>query len=232
MLRRVRRRAFVALTFGLLALTPGAALAVDVPAGGRIGALPGWPRILAQTTQVQTLRPGVRVSAVDLLTDKGLIRIHQIDADLSSPGVSVATVVSHDSVVSTGETVTSMANRTGALAGVNADYFAIHASGVPLNWTVQNGNLIRSGNHWAVFGMNGANQVSIGKYTWEGSLRVLDSGLTFPIEALNLPLMDHKIIAVTQSMGSVLAAKNATLVGLTPGADGTYSVAAVSQNQS
>lgn len=51
---------------------------------------------------------------------------------------------------------------------------------------------------------------------WRGSLRVGQNGPTFPIEALNLPLMDHKVIVITQSMGSELAAKSATLAFMTP----------------
>lgn len=203
----------------------------NVPAGDRIGPLPGWPMIKDQGTTVEAVRPGVTLSTVQLITSAGPLGIYQLDTDLTAPGISLASVVSHDSVVSTGETVTSMAARTRALAGINGDYFAIHTSGVPLNWTVQNGHLIRSGNHWAVFAFTDNGQVNIGKYTWQGSLKVVKSGLQFPVEALNLPLMDHKIIAVNQSMGSPLAAKNATLVYLAPGANGRYTVQSVQQGQ-
>ncbi len=216
---------------GLAAISCGPALAVDIPAGGIIGQLPGWPKISAQTTRVEVLRPGVTLSSVDLLLYPKLLHVYQIDADLGS-GVRVSTVLAQNSVVSTGETVTSMANRTGALAGINGDYFAIHTSGVPLNWTIQNGNLIRSGNRWAVFAFTESGKPNIGKYTWQGSLKVINSGMTFPIEAVNLPLMDHKVIVVTQSMGSVLAARNATLVYLQPGKKANeYTVRSVVQGQ-
>jgi hypothetical protein len=215
----------------LLAVTAAPArAAVDVAGGGRIGPLPGWPRLLAQTTQVETLRPGITLSSVQLLTDSGLLRIYQLDTDLTAPGVRLGTVVADNSVVSVGETVSSMATRTGAVGGINGDYFAIHDSGVPLNWTIQNGNLIRSGNHWAVFGFTDAQQATIGKYIWQGNVTVQKSGAWFPIEAVNLPLMDHKIVAINQSMGSPLAAKNATLVYLQP--DGSdYVVTSVAQGQ-
>lgn len=104
---------------GLAAISCGPALAVDIPAGGIIGQLPGWPKISAQTTRVEVLRPGVTLSSVDLLLYPKLLHVYQIDADLGS-GVSVSTVLAQNSVVSTGETVTSMANRTGALAGVQS----------------------------------------------------------------------------------------------------------------
>jgi len=215
---------------GLVPAQP--AFALSIPGGELLGQLPGWPHIKAQNTQVDALRPGVTLSWVDLWTDTGLLHIYQIDADLAAPGVSLGSVVADNSVVSVGETVSSMATRTGALAGINGDYFAIHTSGVPLNWTIQNGNLIRSGNQWAVFGITAGNKVDIGKYTWEGSLKVSKSGLTFPIEALNLPLMDQKVIAVNQSMGSPMAAKDATLVYLTPTtAAQHYTVSSVLTNQ-
>jgi exopolysaccharide biosynthesis protein len=228
----LRRLAFVlGGLFGLAVLSCAPALAaVDVRGGGRIGQLPGWPDIKAQTTRVEVLRPGVTLSSVDLLTSGGMLHVYQMDTDLSTPGISVGSVVAYNSVVSLGETVSSMATRSGAIGGINGDYFAIHESGIPFNWTVQDGNLIRSGNHWAVFGVTDDHQVNIGKYTWQGSLQVLDSGMTFPIEALNRPLMDHKVIAVNQSMGSPMAAKNATLVNLGP-VNGAYVVRSVSQGQ-
>jgi hypothetical protein len=215
---------------GLAAIAASPALATDVPHGDRVGQLPGWPSIKDQTTHVEVLRPGVTLSSVELLTAGGMLRVYQLDTDLSAPGISLGSMVAYNSVVSMGETVSSMATRSGAIGGLNGDYFAIHTSGVPLNWTVQNGNLIRSGNHWAVFGVTGGGQINIGKYSWQASLKVLDSGMTFPIEALNLPLMDHKIIAVTEAMGSPMAASNATLVNLGP-ANGGYTVRSVTQGQ-
>lgn len=222
----------LALLIGLAAFNASPALAaVNIPAGGRIGPLPGWPAIKAQTTRVEALRPGVSLSSVDLLTSSGLLHIYQLDTDLAAPGIRLGTVVAYNSVVSLGETVSSMATRSGAIGGINGDYFAIHTSGIPFNWTIQNGNLIRSGNQWAVFGFTDDHQVNIGKYSWQGSLNVLDSGMSFPLEALNLPLMDHKVIAVTESMGSPLAARNATLVRLGPIDGGLYVVRSVSQRQ-
>ncbi len=220
---------------GIFLTTSVSAGAVDIVSGGRIGQLPGWPRIQAQSTHSEQIRPGVILSSVDLLTTNGLLNVHQLTVDLTAPGVSVSSVVAHDAVVSTGETVTSMANRTGAIAGVNADYFAIHQSGVPFNLTVQHGNLIRSGNDWAVFAMSTENRPTIGKYKWEGSVTVLGKdNLQFHIEAVNLPLMDHAIVAVNQSMGSILAAKNGTLAYLSPSAvvAGQYHVTSVVENQS
>ncbi|GEM_PF-2976786 len=205
----------------------------DIASGDRLGQLPGWPRIDAQSTTSQLLRPGVVLSWVSLLTSDGPLHLYQMTVDLTSPGIHLASVLSHNSVVSTGETVSSMANRTGALAGINGDYFAIGTSGVPLNLTVQNGNLIRSGNDWAVFAVKRNNQVAIDKYDWQGSLAMLrDPSLRFPIGAVNLPLMDQQVVAITQSMGSVLAANDATLSYLAAGTTpGQYTVRSVAQHQ-
>ena len=208
----------------------------DVADGGRLDQqLPGWPRLLAQQTQSQLLRPGVVLSNVDLLTEIGSLHLHQLQVDLTSHGISASSVVAHNSVVSTGETVSSMADRTGAIAGINGDYFAIHDSGIPLNLTIQNGNLIRSGNDWAVFGVTKNNQVDIGKYAWRGVLSVLGNPtLWFPIEGVNLPLVDGRVVAVTESMGSPLAASNATLAYLSPvpGTSNRYLVRRVLEGQS
>src|SRR5689334_3040589 len=104
----------------LIAITAApASAAVDVSAGERIGPLPGWPRILAQSTQVQPLRPGVSLSSVQLLTDNGLLRVYELDTNLTAPGVSLGTVVADNSVVSVGETVSSMATRSNAVGGIN-----------------------------------------------------------------------------------------------------------------
>ncbi len=206
---------------------------LDIASGGRVPQLPGWPVISSQSTQSRELRPGAVLSDVQLTTSNGPVNIHQLTVDLLAPGIHIASVLAHDSVVSTGETTSSMANRTGALAGINGDYFAIHASGVPLNMTIQNGNLIRSGNSWAVFGVQPDNTLDIGKFNWQGSVTVVrDAKLRFPIAAVNLPLMDQSVVTITQSMGSVLAAQNATLAYLSPVQDGgTYRVRSLVQHQ-
>src|SRR5579872_543127 len=112
---------------GLSTITASPALALNIPAGELIGQLPGWPTIKLQATDVEALRPGVTLSSVELITSAGPLHIHQLDADLSA-GLSLGTVVADNSVVSVGETVSSMATRTGAIGGINGDYFAIHDS--------------------------------------------------------------------------------------------------------
>src|SRR5437867_12539554 len=97
-----RVTSMLSVLLGLAAVTCVPALAVDVPAGGQIGQLPGWPSISAQTTHVEVLRPGVTLSSVELLIYPKLLRIYQIDTDLSTPGISLSTVLAHNSVVSTG----------------------------------------------------------------------------------------------------------------------------------
>ena len=79
-----------------------------------------------------------------LLTAAGPLVVSVLLADPRRPDVHVGTVLAHDTIVSKDETASSMARRTGAVGGVNGDYFDINATGAPVGIVVRNGALERT----------------------------------------------------------------------------------------
>ncbi|MFD8075149.1 phosphodiester glycosidase family protein [Streptomyces sp. NPDC059718] len=68
-----------------------------------------------------------------------------LSADLDDPNLRVGMVQAGDTITNPAdETPSSMAHRTHAVAGVNGDYFEIHASGRPLGGIMTDGRLLKS----------------------------------------------------------------------------------------
>ena len=66
-------------------------------------------------------------------------------ADLADPNLRVGVVNSHDRVVDPpNETLSSMGDRTGAVAGVNGDYFDINGTGAPRGGVIRHGRVVKS----------------------------------------------------------------------------------------
>ena len=85
--------------------------------------------------------------------------IHVVAIDTHDPTVRLETAVARDHMISSGETVSSMAVRTGAVAGVNADYFDIGNTNQPLNVVVRDGALLRTPSKRARFDEHSAGAI-------------------------------------------------------------------------
>jgi len=73
--------------------------------------------------------------------DLSPIVIHTLELDSTTPYVSLETVLSNDTILSR-ETLSSIAGRTNAIAGINGDFFD-PSTGMIVNFMVRNGELIR-----------------------------------------------------------------------------------------
>lgn len=110
-----------------------------------------FPEILTDAPVIWQVAPGITYGDYSLLTLEGPLSVHVIAVDLHDPQVRLGTALANDRLVSPGETVSSMARRTGAVAGINGDYFDINQTNQPLNILVQNGILERMPMHrWAL----------------------------------------------------------------------------------
>lgn len=111
--------------------------------------------------------------------------IHVLVVDLSEPGLAVRTALSKG-VVWGNETVLSMVQRRGAVAGINGDYWT--HGGVPLNLTVIEGEIVIAPKHRTAFAMHKDGTPEIGVWT-EGwgwaSEAVAPNGERRPIMLLN-----------------------------------------------
>jgi len=105
---------------------------------------PPFPLVLTTVEQTAFVAPGVRRATYRLTTSNGPLVFSIVSVDLSDPTVRLGATLASDRLISAGETISSMASRTGAVAGVNADYFDIGQTNQPLGIVVRGGTLVRT----------------------------------------------------------------------------------------
>ena len=135
---------------GTIVTKPRPARRADA-AGGAMIALPPtlappapFPLIVEQASLPEFVAPGVQRADYRLMTSDGPLVVHVVAVDVHDPTVRLGSVVARDRLISNGETVESMALRSGAVAGINADYFDIGNTNQPLNVVVRDGVLVRT----------------------------------------------------------------------------------------
>jgi uncharacterized protein YjdB len=132
------------------AVSGGSALAAGQASGTAATAAPWlpptpayWPQVVGeQSTSPQTVTGGARWHTETYQTVGGAQRAQVLNIDLTSPNLRLGAVEAGDRLIDPpDETISSMAARTGAVAGVNSDFFAINATGQPDGMLVQDGSL-------------------------------------------------------------------------------------------
>ncbi|MEY9911775.1 exopolysaccharide biosynthesis protein [Catenulispora sp. MAP12-49] len=133
-----------------------------------------WPLVVDETVSPSvTLTHGVQQHSDLLKTVGGAQRAQVMDVDLADPNVRLGVVESHDHLTDTADEVpSSMAHRTGAVAGVNGDFFEIYGSGRPLGMVVIDGGLVKSPDpSWnADLWVRHDGSIGIGTETYTGTL--------------------------------------------------------------
>ncbi|MEU3986166.1 phosphodiester glycosidase family protein [Streptomyces sp. NPDC026672] len=105
-----------------------------------------WPLVVDRTrTPAETVTRGLQHYSETYDTVGGRQHIQVLSADLTDPNLRIGMVQAGDTLTNPAdETPSSMAHRTHAVAGVNGDYFEIHASGRPLGGVMTDGRLLKS----------------------------------------------------------------------------------------
>ena len=150
-----------------------------------------WPLVVKdEKTPEQDVTRGVKVATETLSTVGGPEHASLLNVDLADPNVALKVVQANDQVISPNETVSAMANRTHAVAGINGDFFEIHGTNAPINMELIDGELWQSPaalssnpNDFAVLGINDEGQVSIGQEQFSGS--ITDGGASHALNAVN-----------------------------------------------
>jgi hypothetical protein len=174
-----------------------------------------FPAVRFDAPTIQTIAPGVESGEYDLVTDMGPIIVHVIAVAPHAPQVRVNSVLADDALTSAGETISSMARRTGAVAGINADYFDIGNTNRPTNIVVKNGILMRSPRkrYALVIANDGLPQIIETNFTGELAF----AAGTVPLDAIDqMPPPGGGVALLTPAFGPVDPLENLTLVGLTP----------------
>jgi hypothetical protein len=189
-----------------------------------------FPAIVAQHARTDEVAPGIARTDYRLTTADGPLVVHVVAVDLRDPSVHLRVVVAHDRLVSSGETVSAMAVRTGAVAGVNADYFDIGQTNQPLNAVVRDGALVRTPSARAVLSVARDGSVAFGSLGFTGTATY--HGAAVPLTGIGVWPPEGGASLLLPAFGPLTAAAGVTLAALVPvdgvaGAPGTYRVTAV-----
>lgn len=172
---------------------------------------------------------GLTLSTELLQTPAGPERVNLLDVDLANSGMCLRVVQAHDQLVSSDETVSSMANRTAALAGVNGDYFEINGPGRPISMVVRNGELLQSSTVYPVLGIGSSGKPVISIPSFSGE--VITDHASYALKSVNVYNDTRKgnMVLITPALGASISTKNETVALLlhvadTPGAFTVQSV--------
>lgn len=122
-----------------------------------------------------------------------------------------------------------MADRTGAVAGVNGGYFDINATGQPLGDVISNGTMLKSPqpNFNAQLGVKPDGTIVMGPENFSGT--VTDGAASYPLSSVNTEgdAAAGRITEITPDLGAASGLSAATLVIGQPAADGSFTVESV-----
>jgi len=187
-LPRTARVLAIALVLGLFAPAARGASPAD------------WPAVLAENVVTLPVAAGVEYRHVSMATTGGPLDLHHLLVDLRNSTVRLGVGVAHDQLMSPDEPVSSMAARSGAIAGINADYFDIHQSGIPLNIVISNGQLLRSPWRFVALTISKDGVARIVRYRWTGTV-VTDAGDTQPLESFNAGVPQNGVAVISNVRG-------------------------------
>ena len=186
-----------------------------------------FPLVVTQAQAPEFVAPGIRRDEYRLTTSDGPLVVHVVAVDPSEPTVRLGAVVAHDRMISRGETVSSMARRTRAVAGINADYFDITNTNQPLNVVVRNGIIERTPSKRVALAVAKSGDVTIGYVSFAGSATY--GATQLPLTTINEWPPQGGVALLTPSYGALAATAGVQLAHVSPldtlaGTPGTYRV--------
>ncbi len=187
--------------------------------------------VLAQPV-TKTLAPGVQFTQDINTNPKSALITNVLRVDPRATGVRIAAEVGQGGIIETDatkgrETISRLVSRTGALAGVNADFFPW--TGDPLGLAIRGGEIISEPMGRAAIGFTKAGGVVVDRMTFEGSVRA-SGGLSYPLKAINRDRSASELAIYTPIFGPSSGEKEGIEVTLSldgiirPNADVTATV--------
>ncbi|MGA8533928.1 MAG: phosphodiester glycosidase family protein [Candidatus Tumulicola sp.] len=202
----------VAFAVAAFVLVPVAATAGGLPA--RLFPAEPFPRILQQAPTVETVAPGVTFGEYALHTAIGPLVVRVVAVDPHRGDVRVGEVLAHDALESPGETVGSMAKRTGAVAGINGDYYDIGNTNRPSNIVVRNGVLLQMPRNRYALAITREGVPDIAEFGFIGQIQIGER--TTSLDAIDESAPNGGTSLLTPAFGSVPPQENVTLVAMQP----------------
>lgn len=165
-----------------------------------------------QQVRIEGIAPGIAFAKYGLLPPQGKLAIHVLSIDPKEPTISFNTELASDRIISGGERTSTMGVRTGAVAGVNGDYFDIGGSYAPQGILIRSGQLLRSPTDRMALTVHRGNRFTFEEYRFSGTLTT--SKGRFPITLFNdLP---GRVSIITADYGKLPPARGVTFVALAP----------------
>jgi len=193
---------------------------------------PPFPLVLTTAVSSAFVAPGVQRADYRLATANGPLVVHVVAVDAREPSVRFGVVVANDRLVSSGETTSSMAIRTGAIAGLNADYYDIGQTNQPLGVVVQNATLVRTPSKRVALEVGRDKSVRFGTVRFSGSVSYGTS--IVPLTTVDEWPPQGGVSLLTPFYGTLKPVAGVRVAALTAlaapaGIDGTYRVDAVAE---
>ncbi len=179
-----------------------------------------------QTVYLDTPADGIVFGQYAMTGAHGPLAVSLLSIDPREPTLRFDAAIAGDSIVSNGERTSALGVRTGAVAGVNGDYFDIGRSYQPQGMFMHAGALLRGPTDRASLIIDKNNAVTFAEFKLRGVVRTEQS--TFPVTQLNnWPAGD--VTVITPAFGKTLPpAAGVTFAALAPLPNGRYRVASIS----
>jgi hypothetical protein len=170
------------------------------------------PRV--QSIHLETTAPGLAFAQFALSSEHGPLAVQVLALDPREPTLRFDTAIAGDSVISGGERTSAMGVRTGAVAGVNGDYFDIGRTYQPQGMLIRNGELLRGPTDRMALVIHRDRSVTFDEFHMRGTLHAASGD--FPVTQLNnWPAGD--VTVITPAFGKELpAAQGVTFAALEP----------------
>jgi len=144
---------------------------------------------------------GIHYSHFGVTTKSGPLEVHHLRVELANPMVRIGVGLARERLMSDDEPVSSIVLRSGAIAGVNGDYFDIRESGMPLNILVRDGVLLRSPWRFVALAVGKDGVARVARFRWNGTVTIPETGEVLPLAGYNSGIAENGIIAISDLRG-------------------------------
>jgi hypothetical protein len=176
-----------------------------------------------QSIVLEATAPGVAFARYIARTDDGPLAVSLLDVNPHDPTIRFDTALAGDKIFSGAERTSSMAQRTGAVAGIDGDYFDMGGTSAPQGLMVRGGTLLHSPNEMrATLAVHRDKSMSFELFHFGGEVTTAKGRV--PITMFN-DWPPGEVAVITPELGRMPATPAVTFVALSPsGQPGRYRV--------
>lgn len=166
-----------------------------------------------QNVRLETVSPGVALAQYATRLPYGPIVVTAALLNPHEPTLSLDTVLAGDHLTSGGERTSVMGTRTGAVLGINGDYYDIGRSWVPQGVVIRSGVLLHTPAERMALTVHRDRRVTFGEYRFRGTARIGSTAIALT-QLNDWPV--GKATFITPEYGRIPPAAGVTLAELDP----------------